>query len=384
MDFSFPPDLSKDLERFRDFLRTRVKPDVSKWYGEGTIPRSFFHAMGEGGWFGFRIRDRDILRLSVLREALLTEELAFLCPGVAIAALVHGELGITGLRLFGSEFLKGRYGVSAISGKNLLCLGSTENSAGSDVAGILTRAEKVAGGWLLNGTKSYVTNGLDSDLALITAVSHPGASRNYRLSMFLVDLNSRGVTRKRLNKQVWIPSDLTRIKLSEVFVPEDHLLGEPGKGLQQVLTIFTNSRIAISALTLGTASGAFELALDHAVKRKIFGHRIIDHQAKAFEIADFHARIEAARLMLMKACWTADNGEDFRLEASTAKYLTVAVARDVTSWAADLFGASSVIFESPVHRFPMDAWASSLGEGTQDVQKLVIFRNLMARRGIDL
>ena len=139
MDFSIPSDLSKDLDRFKDFLRTRVKPDVSRWYTKGTIPRSFFHAMGEGGWFGFRIGDRGILRLSFLREALLAEELASLCPGLAIAALVHGELGIAGLRLFGSEFLKDRYGVSAVSGENILCLGSTENSAGSDVAGILTR-----------------------------------------------------------------------------------------------------------------------------------------------------------------------------------------------------------------------------------------------------
>jgi alkylation response protein AidB-like acyl-CoA dehydrogenase len=195
--------------------------------------------------------------------------------------------------------------------------------------------------------------------------------------MFMVNLNSDGVNRIKLHKQVWIPSDLTRIQCADVFVPDDHLFGEPGQGLQQVLSIFTHSRVIISALTLGTALGAFELALNHGKKRKTFGRPVLDHQAKAFESADLYARLEAARLMLLKACWAMDEGKDFRLESSLAKYLTVNVARDVTIWSADLFGASSVIFEHPIHKFPMDAWASSLGEGTQDVQKLVIFREMM-------
>jgi butyryl-CoA dehydrogenase/acyl-CoA dehydrogenase len=132
-------------------------------------------------------------------------------------------------------------------------------------------------------------------------------------------------------------------------------------------------------MTLGTATGAFELAFQRAREHKLFGKKIIDFQAKAFELADFYARIEAARLMLWKACWAIDKRKDFRLESSLAKYLSVLIAREVTTWAADLFGAASVIFDHPVHKFPMDAWASSLGEGTQDVQKLVIFRELMQR-----
>lgn len=197
--------------------------------------------------------------------------------------------------------------------------------------------------------------------------------------MFLVDLHSEGVSRSKLNKQVWVPSDLTRIECLNVFVPEDHLVGERGRGLQQVLSIFTHSRVVISALTLGTALGAFELAVAHGEKRKLFGRSILDQQGKAFELADLFSRLEAARLMLLKACWAMDQGQDFRLESSLAKYLAVQVARDTTAWAADLFGAASVIREHPIHKFPMDAWASSLGEGTQDVQKLVIFREVMKR-----
>jgi alkylation response protein AidB-like acyl-CoA dehydrogenase len=130
-------------------------------------------------------------------------------------------------------------------------------------------------------------------------------------------------------------------------------------------------------MTLGTAIGAFELALAHAKKRKVFGQTITEFQAKAFEAADFYAKIEAARLMLLKACWKMDRNENFRLESSLAKYLAVDITRSVATWAADMFGAASVIQEHPIHKFPMDAWASSLGEGTQDVQKLVIFRELI-------
>jgi len=149
--------------------------------------------------------------------------------------------------------------------------------------------------------------------------------------------------------------------------------------LHQVLEIFTNSRVPIAALTLGTAVGAFDLAVKHMQKRKIFGKNILNFQAKTFEVSDFYAKLESARLMLYKACWLVDRGKDFRQVSSMAKYLSVEVAREVTLWAADIFGAASVIREHPIHKYPMDVWGSSLGEGTQDVQKLIIFRELMKR-----
>ena len=379
MDFSIPADVSKDVERFREFIKTHVKSELVGWNKNREIPRKFFHTLGDGGWYGMKVKSEDLTRGSALREALLAEEVAKVSPGVAVAILAHIDLGLSGLHLFGSKRLRKKLGVPAAQGKKLMCLGNTESIAGSDVAGIAMQAKKVDGGWLLNGTKSYVTNGAMADLGVITAVSDPEAPRSGRLSMFLVDLNNDGVRKKKLNKQVWIPSDLTRLQFTDVFVPDSHILGTQGKGLQQVLTVFTYSRVPIAALTLGTAVGAFELALDHANKRKVFGQKISDLQAKSFEFADFYAQIEAARLMLWKACWKVDIHEDFLQESSLAKYLAVEVAREVTMWAADIFGAASVVYEHPIHKFPMDAWAASLGEGTQDVQKLVIFRELMKR-----
>jgi alkylation response protein AidB-like acyl-CoA dehydrogenase len=133
----------------------------------------------------------------------------------------------------------------------------------------------------------------------------------------------------------------------------------------------------MSGLTLGTAVGAFETGLERARKRDIFGKKIADFQAKSFEIADLFSRIEAARLLVLKAGWTKDQGKDFRMEASMAKYMTVEIARRAGVWAADLYGAAGVMQDHPVHKFPMDAWASSLGEGTQDVMKLIIFREII-------
>jgi len=185
----------------------------------------------------------------------------------------------------------------------------------------------------------------------------------------------------KLGKQVWIPADLAQMQLKNVFVPDGHLMGSQGHGLQQVLTVFTYSRVPISALTIGTAAGAFNKGLEHARKRELFGNKLIEFQAKQFEAADMYAQMESARLSLWKACWTMDSGQDFQMESSIAKYLCVKVAREVTIWAADLFGAESVMFEHPIHKYPMDAWAASLGEGTQDVQKLVIFRELLKRFG---
>ncbi len=382
MDFSISDELLKSASRFDGFLQDHVKPNLSAWVRDGTVPREFFRRLGENGWFENKKKGDLLKKQSSLKAALLMENIAVLSPGVSITFLVQVDLGMTGLWLLGTDRLQKKYGESAILGNTLICLGNTERQAGSDAAGISMSAEPVDGGWILNGAKAYVTNGWISDMAVMTAITDPDAPRNQRASMFLVDLHAQGVTRKKLNKQVWIPSDLTRLQLKNVFVPKDHFMGERGRGLSQVLTIFTHSRVPISALTLGTAWGAFKLALDHAKRRDIFGAKIVDQQAKSFEAADLYAGIEAARLSIWRACWAMDNGKNFKLASSIAKYLSVDIARKVTQWAADIFGAASVMADHPVHKFPMDAWAASLGEGTQDVQKLVIFREMMKHLNI--
>ncbi len=383
MDFSIPDELQAELITFNDFLKSYLKPRLSQWQKDKVYPRAFFEELGKHQWLGFDSKTGAMVEQSYLKQALLMEALARVSPGMAITMLVQISLGTKGLHLFGTTAQKQAHFAAAIRGETLLCVGNTENLAGSDVANISARAEQVKDGWILNGAKSYVTNGNIADYAIVTAVTDPDASRTRKLSLFWVDLNSPGITRHKLNKDVWIPSDLTRIEMKNVLVPPENLMGIRGKGLSHILEIFTNSRITISALALGTAVGAFEMGLEHAQKRDVFGQKIVDFQAKSFEIADFYARIEAARMILYKACWVKDQlQQDFRLEASMAKYLTVDIAKLVANWAADLFGAASVVVEHPVHKFPLDAWAVALGEGTQDVQKLVIFREVLKRSSL--
>ncbi len=378
---NFPPAdrLEQDMAAFEAFFAEQVAPDLPAWHRKNAVPREVFAKMGEAGWLGTHWLDGRMTPFPGTRETRILGRIARESPGFAVTVLIVSDLGLTSLRLFGSPHLIATYGEAACSGKVLLCMANSENRAGSDAAGVGMTADRADGGWVLNGRKAYVTNGLLSDFAVATAVTDPGAERNRRISMFLVDLSAEGVARKRLDKRVWIPSDLTRLVFSDVFVPDDHLLGERGRGLSQVLSVFTHSRVPISGLALGTAEGAFERAAAHGARRTVFGTPIADHQAKSFEIADLYARIEAARLVLDKACAAMDAGGDFRLEASLAKYLCVDVAQKVGPWAADLFGAASVMEDHPIHRFPLDAWAVSLAEGTQDVQKLVIYREVMKR-----
>ena len=377
MRFSLPTTLSEELVDFKTFIQKQVRPELSGWLKQGRVPQHFFTAMGDAGWFGYQWDGHRMTKSTGLRDTLILEHLARVSPGVAVTVLIASDLGMSALYLFGSKQLKEQYAAEVVRGKTLICIGNSENLAGSDAAGINMTAERVDGGWMLNGSKAYVTNGLISDLAVVTAVTDGEAERNRRVSMFLVTLDTDGVKRKRLSKQVWLPSDLTRLDFSNVFVPDDHLLGEIGRGLQQVLQLFTISRVPISGLAMGTARGAFNLAMGHSNKRQVFGQPIAAFQAKAFEMADLYARMDAARLMVLRAAVAMDSGKDFRFEASMAKYMAVDIAQEVSSWAADIFGAASVVKEHPIHNYPMDAWAVSLAEGTQDVQKLVIFRELM-------
>ncbi len=362
-------------------IRTQLKEIIgirlNEWHRDGAIPRDAFTALGRHGLLGLTMTaDRPEMEPCPQR-ARLFETTARLSAGVAIAMLAHTDLGFAGLQFFGSPALREAYGPGAVRGETLLCLGNTEGHAGSDVAAIRMRAHPDADGWRLDGTKAYVTNGNLADYAVITAQTDPEADRNRRLSMFWVGLNQPGITRRKLKKSVWQPSDLTRLTFSNVRVPAGHLMGTRGMGLQQVLTIFTHSRVPISALTLGSATKALDSALERLRRRKVFGRPLADFQAKAFEAADYYARLQAARKIVASACNAVETGDDFRLEASMAKYLAVDIARRIGTWTADLFGAASVMDDHPAHRFPLDAWASSLGEGTQDVQKLIIARQIL-------
>jgi len=200
MDFSTLAGLSKELRRFQQFLDQHVAPHFQAWNQDRALPRDLFRALGKGGWFGFRFKEGGLVKGPSVRAAMVMEQFAKVCPGAAVAALAHADLGIMALWLFGSSLLQHGYGRSAVRGETLLCLGNTESGAGSDVANVKTKARETDGGWVLNGAKVYVTNGTIGHRMVVTAVSEPKARRNNRLSMFLVDLQADGVHRTKLSK----------------------------------------------------------------------------------------------------------------------------------------------------------------------------------------
>lgn len=382
MDFTLPPEIDSERRRFERFYDERLAPLLAAAERQGELAPAFFRALGEDGFFGHRFAGGRLVARPALLGALLAEAFARRAPGAAVAALAHADLGMAALARFGSPELQARFGEAAASGRAVMCLGNTEPHAGSDAAAVATRAEEAPGGFRLTGIKSYVTNGRAAELAVVTAVTDPEAPRSRRISMFLVELAGPGVVRRPLDKGVWLPADLTRIELCGRFVPEAQLLGVRGRGLSQVLAVFSRSRVPMAALALGTGQGAFEIGARQALRRRAFGRPIAAFQAKSFEMAEIHAALEAARLAVWKACWEMERGEaGFPAAAATAKYLAVESGRRAAQWAADLCGAASVMRGHPVHRFPLDAWAASLGEGTQDIQKLVIARALLKRFG---
>ena len=180
MDFSIPAELAEELKDFDGFLKREVSPSLPIWNREGVVPRSFFQMMGSAGWYGYRWQDKRLVKRSGLRETLILERIAKLSPGVAVAVLIVSDLGLTAFNLFGTDGQIDRFGAGAVRGENLICFGNTENLAGSDAAGIIMSAEKTNDGWLLNGSKAYTTNGLISDLAVVTAVTEPEAPRPAR------------------------------------------------------------------------------------------------------------------------------------------------------------------------------------------------------------
>lgn len=380
MDFALTERQKKLKKELKEFLRKEVERKLLSWYKKDEIPREFYRALNEREWLGFRRERGGWTPFPMLETIILYEEMAALSPGLAVSVLAHSTLGLFALDRWGTHEQRERYFEPACRGEMLVAFANTEPTAGSDAAAIRCEAKETSGRYLLTGSKMFITNGPAGDLILVSAVTNPRARRaSHRISLFIVPADLPNIRRQSINKQVWRPASFGTLFFSQTPVPRENLLGEPHRGFPLVMQTFTQSRIAISALTVGTAWGAYRLALERARTRTTFGKRLIEHEAKAFEFSDMLSRLEAARLLVHRAAWRYDRGEDHILEASLAKYFCVEETRAITHWAADVFGASSVMEENPIFKFPWDAQAASLGEGTQDIQKLIISRELEKR-----
>jgi alkylation response protein AidB-like acyl-CoA dehydrogenase len=366
------------LLRIGEFLKNEVSPHMTAWYRENAFPRELFMKAAAAGLFGFVQEGGTWREAPAIHTVLVQQSIAEVSPGIAVSILAHDSLGLYALYRFGNEEQRRKYFEPGLRGEKIAAFANTEPMAGSDASSISLEARQVSDGYLLNGTKMFITNGTRADFLVVSAVTDPKAAHKHEgISLFIVE--PKDIRRTVIRKRVWVPSDLATLHFKDVFVPKEALLGEPNQGFSMVMQTFSSSRIAIAALTVGTALGAFALAFERANARRVFGRTIIEHEAKSHEFAEMWTRLEAARLLVLRAAWLKENGHDYVMAASMAKLFACEQSFAVTRFAADIFGASGIIEDNPISKFPLDAWAASLGEGTNDIQRRVIARELIKR-----
>lgn len=376
MDF----ELSSEQEQFRkvvrDFAETAVAPHAEEWDRDHTFPTEVVLAMGELGLFGLPFPEEyggsgaDFTTL-----CLAIEELARVDHSIAITLSAGVGLGAGPIAKFGTEAQKQEWLPELCAGKKLGAFGLTEPDGGSDAGATRTKAKLDDGHWVLNGEKAFITNSGTDITSVITVTARTNDTGE--ISAILVPAGTAGlIVQPPYRKVGWHASDTHGLTLSDCRVPEDNLLGQRGAGFKQFLAILDEGRIAIAALALGCIEACAELSTQYAKDRNAFGKPIGSNQAVAFKCADLEVMAEAARNLVYKAAWLKDQGRPFKQAAAIAKLYATEAAVTATREATQIFGGYGFIDESPVARFYRDSKILEIGEGTSEIQRLVISRAL--------
>jgi short-chain 2-methylacyl-CoA dehydrogenase len=368
------------LELGRAYAEREIAVIAPQAWQQERCPVELLRGLGELGLLGPLVPEKwgGIGSTTVGFVALL-EALATVDPSVAAAWQAHSTIGSLPLLLFGSDEQRERWLRPLAEGTRLGAFGLTEPSAGSDVRSLRTRAERVSGGWVLTGQKAFISNAGTEMSFGVTVLARTGADADGkpRFGSFIVERGAPGYTQgPKLRGIGWKGLDTRDLYFDNVFVPESQVLGEPGGGLGQFLTALEVGRISVAALSLGTAAGALRLALAYAKQREQFGARISSFQAIQFKLADMATEIEAARWLIYYAAALRDAGRPFKKEAAMAKLKASQVATFTVSEAVQIFGGAGYMLESDIARFYCDAKILEIGEGTNEIQRLVIAREL--------
>lgn len=361
----------------REFAEKEIKPHVMKYDESQEFPKEIFQKMAELGFLGAYYPEQyGGAGLSVLDFTVIVEELARVDPSVALGVCAHNGLCISHIYNFASESLKKKYLPDLCSGKKIGGWGLTEAFSGSDAGGMRTVAVKEGNEWVINGSKNFITHGISGDTFVILAVTD--RTKNKSISAFIVEKGMPGFSSgKKENKLGMRASETASLILDNVRVPEENLIGNVGEGFKQALAVLDGGRIGIGALAVGLAQGAMEASIKYAKERIQFGKPIAEFQAIQFKLADMAMEIEAARLLVQKAAMMKDAGEDINLAAAQAKYFASEVATRVANEAVQIHGGYGFTKDFPVEKFYRDVKLLTIGEGTSEVQKLVIARNLL-------
>jgi len=361
----------------REFAQAELAPHAGQWEEEGWIPDAVVAKMGELGLLGMVVPEELGGSYSdYVAYALAMEEIAAGCASTATLMSVHNSVGCGPIVAWGSEQQKKKWLPDMAAGRAIGCFCLTEPHSGSDAAALKTRAELRGGQWVLNGNKQFVTNGKRAAVAIVFAVTEPGQGKK-GLSAFIVPTTTRGFVPQKLEQKLGIKaSDTCAIVLEDCELPEANLLGPRGKGLAIALSNLEGGRIGIAAQALGIARAAFEAALDYARERTQFGKKLIEHAPVGNYLADMHTRINAARLLILHAARMRSEGQPCLSEASQAKLFASELAEWVCSKAIQIHGGYGYLHDYPVERHYRDARITQIYEGTSEIQRLVIARDL--------
>ena len=362
----------------RNFAEKELRPRVMKYDESQEFPFETASKLGELGFIGATVPEEfSGAGLSPLDFTVLVEEISKVDPSVGLCVCAHNGLCVSHIFLFGSEFQKKKYLPDLCSGKRLGGWGLTESSSGSDAGGMNTTAVKEGNGWVINGSKTFITHGSVGGTFVVFAVTD--ASKPRGISAFILEKGMPGFSAgKKENKLGMRASDTASLIFDDVRVPSENLIGIEGEGFKQALQVLDGGRIGIAALSVGLAQGALDAAVAYAKERHQFGKALSDFQAIQFKLADMALEVEAARLLTRKAAFLKMQGENFTLAAAQAKYFASEVATRVANEAVQIHGGYGFIKDFPVEKFYRDVKLLTIGEGTSEVQKMVIARNLLS------
>ena len=378
MDFAYTKEQVQLRKSVREFAEAEIGPHVLEWDEDQTFPLDAIKHAGKLGLMG-AIFPEELggAGFGYIDYAIIIEELARVDPSVGLIVAAHNSLCTNHIFLAGTSEQKQHYIPNLASGEWIGCWSLTEPEAGSDAAGTRTKAVKQGNCWVLNGGKTFTTNAQNAQVCVAMAVTDRGASQ-HGISAFIIDRDTPGFdVGKKENKMGMRASSTGEVLFRDCRVPESQLLGRQGEGFVDSLRTLDGGRISIAALAVGTAQGAYEAALSYSKHRKQFGRPISEFQAIQHKLADMATSIEAARLLTYRAGAMKDAGERVTKESAMAKLFASEIAVDVCNEALQIHGGYGFIKDYPVEKFYRDVKLCTIGEGTSEIQRLVIARQLL-------
>ena len=377
MNFELSDEHNMIRETVRDFAEREIKPVAKDLDEKGEFSYDLTKKMGELGLFGMSLPEKyGGQAMDTLSYIIAVEELARIDGSQAATLAAQNSLGIGPVFDYGTEEQKMKYLPPLCTGKALWGFGLTEPNAGSDSRGTKTTAKLDENGWLINGSKIFITNSASTISVGSTVQTVSGEKDGKKIfTCILVEKGTPGFKQVAMHgKMMWRASDTGELYFDDCRVPEENLLGKVGSGSRIMLKTLDNGRLSIAAMGLGLAQGSFEMAMSYAQERKQFGKAIIKFQVNAFKLADMAVKIELARNLLYKACWLKDNDRPFEKEAAMSKLYCSEIAREVTDEAVQIHGGYGLMKDYDIERFYRDQRILQIGEGTSEIQRLVISR----------